>query len=165
MQPFHQRQLKIAYWSVDPKVVDRHTMVIETNLKKFLQFSIETITSLEDKLALGSDLFVINATSVETKHFHQWLESVFRRVPQNNHVWTPALIFSNLGDNELIGIMDLVYQSNWYFDVLSAETTTNLAPRIANLLKIHDHLHELQRYDLRISELENDLERIAQTLE
>ena len=53
---------------------------------------------------------------------------------------------------------------NWYFDIVASDQLDSLPIRVANLLRIHDHLHELHRYSAALSSLTAQTEALKQEL-
>ena len=54
---------------------------------------------------------------------------------------------------------------NWYFDILSMEHIDSMPIRVANLLRIHDHLHELERYQNTLATLNHRVDQLTLDLE
>ena len=55
-------------------------------------------------------------------------------------------------------------QSNWYYDFINPSHLGSLSIRIANLIKIHDHLHELSRYEKELTSLQKQTDQLQQVL-
>ena len=61
--------------------------------------------------------------------------------------------------------MPFAIDENWYFDVIDPDHLDSLPMRVANLLRIHDHLHELSRYEKSLADLQADVRQMQQKLE
>lgn len=164
---FADRVLRIYYWNADPRVVDADRMQLEKLLKRLGDIKLTTIKSLELVPKDGCDLLMIAAHSVPKKEFAKWLMGLRSRIHSNGGIWVPALILADIGFDVLSEILTDVAAENWYFDIIMPSHVESLPIRVANLLRIHDHLHELNRYALAISEVSNrvrDLEVELQRL-
>jgi hypothetical protein len=65
------------------------------------------------------------------------------------------LIVAELPVNEARLLMEHAIKSNWYFDVVRPEHLDSLPVRVANLLRIHDHFHELRRNSETLDRLQD----------
>ena len=59
-----------------------------------------------------------------------------------------------------IGLMTKIVKSNWYYDILSPDENHSIPTRAANLIRIHDHLKELYKYDTMLHDLKNQVEKL-----
>jgi hypothetical protein len=80
-------------------------------------------------------------------------------------IWSPALIMCDVSYTKIGQLIDWAVKINWYFDIVSRDHITSLPIRIINLLRIHDHLHELQRYDSELTTLQGRIDEIEQKLQ
>lgn len=151
---FPRRQIRVCYLPDNPRVVDQESVFIEDSLKQLGDVRIVMLKSLDDPAFKPCDLLVLGATHVEPDHFAQWLKGIERRVSREGAIWTPALIIADPPWTILSQILGDVVATNWYFDVVSIEHVVSLPVRVANLLRIHDHLHELRRYANSVADLE-----------
>ena len=60
--------------------------------------------------------------------------------------------------------MEEIWASNWYFDIIHPDHLTSLPVRIANLLRIHDHLAELHRYEAELGRMQQNIRMIEAEL-
>ncbi len=150
---FSDRVLRIFYWNADPRVVDADRMQLEKLLKRLGDIKLTTIKSLDQLPKDGCDLLIIAAHSVPKKEFPKWLMGLRSRIHSSGVIWVPALILADIGFEVLSEILTEVAAENWYFDIIMPLHVESLPIRVANLLRIHDHLHELNRYAVAISEV------------
>jgi hypothetical protein len=163
------RTLRIVYWPADARVVDQDRARLEQGLRQLGSLQIETLKTLDELAAKPADLLVVAAQTVPGEQFSKWLRSFKERVKNRGGIWTPALILANLPFPILNEVMPEAVQDNWYFDILAADHLASMPIRVANLLRIHDHLHELQRYaatldslSAKVQKLEDELEALKQ---
>lgn len=164
---FADRTLRLFYWNADPRVLDADLMQLEKLLKRLGDVKLTSIKSLDLIPKDGCDLLIIAAHSIPKKEFPKWLMGLRARIHSNGRIWVPALILADVGFEVLADILTDVTAENWYFDILLPSHVESLPIRVANLLRIHDHLHELNRYELAIAEVSNrvkDLESELQKL-
>jgi hypothetical protein len=156
------RSYRIGFLSLEPK----HTSVNREHFKihlKFLQQSdLIELTQLDQNQNMQLDLIVIDATILDTVAFEKWISQLITRMQKPNQIWTPALIMTSLGFDEMLKQLPPAARQNWYFDLVAPGELTSLPIRIANLLKIHDHLHELWRYEQSLRKLQQDVTLLEQ---
>lgn len=162
---FAHRNLRIKYWNHDPKVVDNHRMVLEVHLKKLGDLHIQNVDALDDSKLLPCDLLVIGAHLIEEVHFATWLKGVRKRLIGSGAIWAPALIVSDISFEGLREILPEAVADNWYFDIIAPRHLSSLPIRVANLLRIHDHLHEIKRYSEAIDDINQKVAHLEQKLE
>lgn len=159
------RTLRIVYWPADARVVDQDRARLEQGLRQLGSLQIETLKSLDELAARPADLLVVAAQTVPAEQFSKWLRSFKDRIKGSGGIWTPALILANLPFPVLNEVMPEAVQDNWYFDILAPEHMASMPIRVANLLRIHDHLHELQRYGSTLDSLSGKVQKLEEELE
>jgi hypothetical protein len=162
---FADRVLRLSYWNTDSRVIDADRLQLETSLKRLGDVSVHTVKSLDVVQRDGCDLLIVAAQSVPRKEFAKWLLGFRGRIHSNGKIWVPALILADVGFETLADILADVTSENWYFDILAPSHMDSLPIRVANLLRIHDHLHEISRYETAIAEVSSrvrELERQVQ---
>jgi hypothetical protein len=65
----------------------------------------------------------------------------------------------------VVEVLEQTLNSNWYFDLLHPDHLSSLPVRVANLLRMHDHLHELLRYEKELKRMQADIGRIEAELQ
>ncbi len=143
---FHNRTLRVCYWTAEARVVDAERVEIERHMQRLGDVKVEVIKELEAPSAAGADLLIVAAQKLQGKDFAVWLGGFRKRIQRQGSIWTPALILADVSFDVLSDILAEVTKENWYFDVVAPAHLSSLPIRVANLLRIHDHLHELKRY-------------------
>ncbi len=162
---FPDRALRIAFWNTEPRLVDGNLMSLERNLALFGEVSIKDITGLDDPTFLPCDLLIIAAQGIPEDHFAHWLEKLQQNIKAQGQIWIPALIVSEASFGMLCSIFRNALKQNWYFDVISPRHIDSLPMRVVNLLRIHDHLHELKRYGAVLEDLNEKVIKLENSLE
>ena len=150
---FPSRSLKLCYWNAEARVVDSERMSLEQHLSRLGDVSVSPVASLDSPELSGADLLIVAAQMVPADKFAGWLGGLRRRIQQQGRVWTPALILADVPFDVLSEIWPEVTNDNWYFDIMSPVHMASLPIRVANLLRIHDHLHELKRYASAVDDI------------
>lgn len=147
------RTLRVKYLVADKRFVDADRMVLEKNLRRLTDVELTEIKSVDDSELHPCDLLIVAARHVAAIDFRKWLDGFRKRVKAQAQVRIPALILTDAAFEDLRDILFEAVHENWYFDVIHADHITSLPIRVANLLKIHDHLHEMQRYEQALKDL------------
>jgi hypothetical protein len=157
-----KNQLRACYWNSEKKFFGINKALLEKQLK-FVgrQVSLKELGSLEEMVSSPCDILIVASDHVPHDKFGGWLASIQSKILKNNGIWVPTIFVSSCGFENLLELLTSVYQSNFYFDVVASEHLDSLPIRVANLLRIHDHLHELQRYEQQY----NSLQGAVKTLE
>lgn len=159
------RCLKIAYYNTDPMVVDRLSLILENKIKSLGEFNMLPINSLDDENLKPCDLLIVTAQQIPEEDIGKWLKKLSGRVTRQASIWIPALIISDAPYKTLQNIMPEAIQMNWYFDIVATEHLDSLPIRIANLLRIHDHLHEIKRYQKTVESLQQQTNSLLKEVE
>ncbi|MBC7661677.1 MAG: hypothetical protein H7249_18425 [Chitinophagaceae bacterium] len=155
----------ICSWDLDPKRSDITKLNLERFLKLLPSLQWKKVKGLEAPDFLPCDLAVVYAWHLNQIELQTWLENFEKRWKKQGAIWIPALIVSPLDIGDLVASMDGIWSSNWYFDIIHPDHFLSLPVRIANLLRINDHLHELERYELEMSRMQQDIKAIEAQLQ
>jgi hypothetical protein len=161
---FTDRKIKLRYWNFDSKVLDRHRMSLEVHLRRLGQLDVAQVPALEDPGVETSDLLVIGAHLVEEEHFSQWLRSIRKRLLAQGAIWVPVLILSECSFDSLREMLVESIADNWYFDIIAPRHMASLPIRVANLLRIHDHIQELERYAKALEDITSRVQSLEEEL-
>lgn len=161
---FAHKKIRIRYWNCEPKVLDSHRMTFEIHLKRLGELETVQIGSLDDPAVKTADLLVIGAHLVEIDRFSVWLREVRGRLVSQGAIWTPVLVLSESTFESLAEILLESIADNWYFDIVSPRHLASLPIRVANLLRIHDHLHELKRYGQALEDINQKVAELEKQL-
>jgi hypothetical protein len=139
-------------------------MSIEENLKSLPSIELKEIDGLIASQLQGLDLIVIDAIELDIEDPFQWIEKLFSKIIYNNGIPIPCLVINKAHNLDLaIDIFEHI-RSNWYYDFIHPSHLGSLSIRIANLIKIHDHLHELSRYEKELTSLQKQTDQLQQVL-
>jgi len=165
--PFNRRPIRVRYWNAEARVVDAERLSLESHLRRLGDVSVDAATTLEEAYGATPDLIIIAAPRMAEADFPVWLAGTRKRMQAQNGIWTPVVVLADVGFDVLADQLLAAAADNWYVDVVSPTHVSSLPIRIANLLRIHDHLHELYRYatavndvGLKVQRLEAELERL-----
>ena len=161
---FTERRFRICYLNSAPHVVDIHRASLERNLQLLFQFDVVAINGLNDPSFSPCDLLVVAAERIQGDKFTDWLKSFANRIQRQGSIWVPALIVAEVANAVMRDLIENAVGMNWYFDIVSPDQLDSLPIRIANLLRIHDHLHELRRYSKTIQELTDTVDGLQAEL-
>ncbi len=150
---FANRSLRVCYWNAEAKVLDAEKAELERHLKRLGDVRVEVIKALEAPEGSQADLLIVSAQKLSDKDFPAWLQGFRRRIQAKGSIWTPALILADVSFDVLSEILVEVTADNWYFDVVAPKHLASLPIRVANLLRIHDHLHEMKRYSAALDDI------------
>lgn len=147
------KRLRVCYVDSQKRLVTSQKIVLEERLHTLGAIEFVDLKGLADPKFHPCDLLIVSAESVAEENFPQWVMGLKSQILQQNKIWTPALIVSEVGFETLDHLLKDAVQSNWYFDIVSLQHLDSLPIRVANLLRIHDHLHELKRYNDELAKL------------
>lgn len=159
------RKRRICYWDYESKHFDNFKAQVERYVKSMPDFSLAQVQGLDDPNFKPCDLLIIYSPKLNENEFHQWLEGIHKRIQASSKIWTPGCIVSQQLENTDIQRIHEYADTNWYFDIIHPEHWMSFPIRIANLLRIHDHLHELFRYQEQLTHLQTRVADIEQQLE
>ena len=156
-----KRKLRLCYVDGEKRLFSTAKAQFEKAIGALGPIESVAITSVEDPMLRPCDLLVITADHVPDESIEDWLKNLKRRLHSQAKVPIPTLCFCSLKEKTLIKLIEYTIAENWYFDVIDPNHAASLAIRAANLLRIHDHIHELNRYasalddlQLKVAELE-----------
>ena len=151
---------KIAVWDSQQRFIDSDKAKMEYFLKKILSPQLIEIDGIANLGNETFDLLIASANHLDSHAFVTWMNGLCKKM-ESEHIWTPALIMRSSNFDDLVEVYEKAAASNWYFDIIDPDHLESLPLRIANLLRIHDHIKELKKYDIEVSALKarvDDLE-------
>ncbi len=161
---FPGRSLRICYWNTEARLVDAERMNLESHLRRLGELRVDSVKSLDDPALVPCDLLIVAAQVIPVAEFPVWLQGLKKRIQARNLVWTPALILAEPDFAVLSGILPEIARENWYFDVIAPAHLSSLPMRVANLLRMHDHLHELRRYEDALDDVNQKVKVLEEQL-
>lgn len=157
---FHRR-LKLCYSHSDRRALDSVRAHLDLALRSLGEYDLTPVTGPDDPARSPCDLLLVHAGSVPEADFPAWLTKFSERMERQGDIWIPAIFVAKVEWEILRDVAQKAIRMNWYFDVINPEHLSSLPVRIANLLRIHDHLHELNRYERSLNELSGRLEDLS----
>jgi hypothetical protein len=165
-QDFLQMRRRLCTWDLEPKRADALKLQMERSLRFLPQLDLVRLKALDDPNLLPCDLLVVYAWHLGEEELTTWLSGFEKRLAQQQQgIWIPALIMSSLELSRVAEVLEHTLSSNWYFDLLHPDHLSSLPVRVANLLRMHDHLHEMLRYEKEIKRMQTDISRIEAELQ
>ncbi|MFK7872252.1 MAG: hypothetical protein AB8C84_03640 [Oligoflexales bacterium] len=162
-QPASSR-LRVGHLNLSPNSLNAQAVAIEQALSCLGEISLTELESFDDPKFYPLDLLIVKAEQIPHDELPRWLESFAERVRQQGKIWVPALVLSSCEFDVLQSFMPKARAMNWYFDIVSPQHLASIPIRVSNLLRMHDHLHELGRYEAQIQELQKQLQVVEEKL-
>lgn len=163
---FLQMRRRLCIWDLEPKRTDALKLNVERSLRFLPQLDLVRLKALDDPNLLPCDLLVVFAMHLGEEELITWLGGFEKRMAQQQQgIWVPALILNSCEMTRVVEVLEQTLNSNWYFDLLHPDHLSSLPVRVANLLRMHDHLHELLRYEKELKRMQTDIGRIEAELQ
>lgn len=159
-----KRSIRVCYFNLEPRIVTAAKATLESTIGLLGDVKLQEIQSLEDPQLMPCDLLMISAQHLAPEQIKLYLSGLSTRMKQQASIWIPALIFANLNLSEQTTLISTTLNENWYYDIVHEDHLDSFPMRVANLLKIHDHLHELKRYESSLAELSLKVRSLEQGL-
>jgi hypothetical protein len=138
--------------------------MIETELRRLGAVQLVPIKTLDDPQLQPCDLLVITASYIDPETFTTWLKGIEKRLPVQAGVKIPSIIYADISEAIQRELLRWVVDCNWYFDIVAQDHVSSLPIRVANFLKLHDHLHEINRMNAALQELTMKVDSMEDTL-
>lgn len=151
---FSKKTRRVCYWDSEKMFVNTSKAAFEEQLKNIGSFTFDQLNRLDDPKLLPCDLLVIPSFTLDEQETFRWLKGLHTRIKSQNGIWIPAIIITDAKIEDWSALIQWATELNWYFDIIHPDHFHSLPTRVANLLRIHDHLHELLRYDKTLQELD-----------
>lgn len=159
-----EQPLRLAYYNAHNRELDAYRLILESYLAKLGPFTIKKLKHLQELSAEPCDLLVVAAHRLPEGQFLAWLLGFSDKIIAQGCIWVPALIIADANFETLSEVLEKAVHMNWYFDIMSEAHLASLPIRVANLLRIHDHLHELKRYEKTLETLSQQLAHVTSQL-
>jgi hypothetical protein len=152
------RNYQACFLSLNPKVLTGISAAIESQITKIVPVQVQKIETM-DEVASGTwNLLIVDAQILGDNELSLWIDKLHERMKKNSAVWTPALILSRCTIGASLRILEQMIAFNWYFDIVNPDHLESIPLRIANLIRIHDHLGELNQYRQLLENLQQRVE-------
>jgi hypothetical protein len=164
---FQGRRMRVCSWNASPGFISAASAALEHQLRQLVQVEMVTLKSLSHSAGV-CDLLIISAEGLEDEAFPAWLKSISGRIPNTHGIPVPSIIFGDVPAPIQRELLRWAVEGNWYFDIVDPSHVTSLPVRVANFLRLHDHLHEVRRIsdasrllEARVREVESQLAGIV----
>jgi hypothetical protein len=162
---FKDRTFSVKVWNPTPNMVSALNAAVEIELKKLGHCQIVTVKSLDEIDPTSCDLIVCLAHFIGDEEFPDWIRRVEQRIPMGETIKVPFLIIARLEPFTLRDILSEAVQSNWYFDVVDPDHLPSVSVRMANFIRLHDHLHEVFRMTTAVDVLSKQVRTLEGEIE
>lgn len=166
-QLFDQKRMRVCHWNATPGFVSAASAAIEQQLKLLIKLDLVEVRSLDDQAIKPADVLFISAEGLEDEQYPDWLKGISARIPRAHGIPVPTIIFGNISPAVQSELLRWAVEGNWYFDIVEPGHVSSLNVRVANFLRIHDHLHEIRRMaaasknlEDKVSDMEAQIEQI-----
>ena len=160
------KKLKIGYFDAHPALVSAEKIHLENQFQALSDYELTELKSLAQIDPTQLDLLVVRIGLVDEKETLKWLKGFVSKMSASDSVWVPALVLaSGFELNDIKELFEYAYPQNYYFDIFSGERFEDLAIRGANLVRLHEHMMELERYQKEVAELQKRVEDIESKLD
>ncbi len=154
------RQLRVAYWDHAPRQVNFIKGQLERHLRDLTEISLFDVQGYEQAVQERADLVVVAADHLDAEIFATWFPNLQGKIAKTQGIWVPALILTKLDFAAVHEQFAVAYRDNWYCDLIHPDHLSSLPIRVANLIKMHDHLREMERYQSALSSLEQRVDKL-----
>ena len=137
--------MRVCSWNASPGFLSVASAALDQQLRPLIQVEMVTLKALDEAQALPCDLLIISAEGIDDEQFPVWLKNISTRIPKAHTIPVPALIFATVSPVVQRELLRWAVVGNWYFDIVDPDHVTSLPVRVANFLRLHDHLHEIRR--------------------
>jgi hypothetical protein len=161
---FANRRLRIGYWDSDAKFTNMQKMNFERSLSTLADITLEELKEYDAPNLPDFDVIIIAAPKLSEDRLLAWLRGLVKRMQHPRAIWVPAMIVAPISYQTLAPAMIELTMNNWYFDVVDPESIASVPIRIANLVRIHDHIKELSRYHAELRQLDAKVTSLEQQL-
>jgi hypothetical protein len=159
------RKRRICLWDDSAKHISMTKLNVSKHFSFLPQIDYHQIKSLDDPDFSPCDLLICYVANQDEESFFPWLNKFQNQLKTQNSIWTPVLFICDIGFSTMTHWLHDHANQNWYFDIIHPDHIASLPIRIANLLRIHDHLHELKRYHEQLNAMQSQITAIEKKLE
>lgn len=157
-------KLRVCYVNYDTKILQAEVHALEEKLKQLKDVEIISLSSIEGNDLSTYNLLIFNAISLNDDNFIKWLPTISQKITQKLHIQIPTIFLSHLAFSGLNKIWEQTYAKNWYFDIIHPDHLESIPIRMANLLRIYDHLQEIKKYEREIKTMQKEVALIQETV-
>jgi hypothetical protein len=165
---FKNRRMRVCAWAATPGFASAASAAFDQQLRQFIQLDLVKVKSLDDPQILPADLLIISAEGIDDEVFPDWVKGISARIPKAHSIPVPTIIFGLVAATTQRELLRWAVDGNWYFDIVDPGQLSSLPVRVANFLRLHDHLHEVRRMTeasglmaKKVQDMEQQLQRIV----
>lgn len=165
---FKNRRMRVCTWAATPGFVSSASAALSQQLSQFIQLELVKVRSLDDPQILPADLLIISAEGIDDEAFSTWVRGISARIPRAHAIPVPTIIFGVVLAPTQRELLRWAVDGNWYFDIVDPSQLSSLPVRVANFLRLHDHLHEVRRMTeasrlmaQKVHDMEQQLQRLV----
>jgi hypothetical protein len=153
----------VGIYDPEKRVLNRTKLAIEHAIKRISEVEFISLPSLKPEDISSCDVSIICGPN-DTALTRPWLEKLVQQFSQPQLIRQPVVILSSWNLEQLSEILNFTIQQNWYFDIINPDHIASLPIRLANLIRLHDHLKELANYDRIVRELSDKVQELEANL-
>lgn len=151
------REITVGYLDTQKKFFSSQKGRLEFLLKSFGKIAFREVKSLDDDSLRDCHALLTTADHVPDEDFLKWFLKFEKKVHLMKLIWIPTIILADLELATQKSLLDHSLKSNWYFDIVAGSQLNSLPIRLANMIRIHDHLKELYHYDRELNALQGQV--------
>jgi hypothetical protein len=142
---FNNRRMRVCIWNATPGFISAASAALDQQIRELVQVEMIPLKHLDEPAGTPCDLLIISAEGLDEDHFSSWIQSVGARVPKAQGIPVPSIVFAAVPAPIQREMLRWAVDGNWYFDIVDPDHVASLPVRVANFLRLHDHLHEIRR--------------------
>ena len=96
---------------------------------------------------------IVSALNLSEAELLTWLQKYRKKSLSQKNVLIPLLLIHSNDELSFQSLFDEAFKAKWFFDLCSEKHLSSLIIRAANLIRVHDLLHDLKRRDEMITSL------------
>jgi hypothetical protein len=153
----------LGFCDPERRIIQLAKIFIENCVKRLQDLELAEFTDI--KIAMTHcDALIIAGPNTDAAPI-PWLERLSQEFSSSRiSIMTPVIVVSEWDFDQLNSLIQLVIDDNWYFDILHPDHLSSLPIRVANLIRINEHLREIETYDRLVNELENRVHKLETSL-
>lgn len=155
----------MCLWAATPGFVSSASAALDQQLGQFIQLDLIKVKSLDDPQIKPADLLIISAEGIDDEQFSDWVRGISARIPRAHSIPVPTIIFGVVLAPTQRELLRWAVDGNWYFDIVEPGHLSSLPVRVANFLRLHDHLHEVRRMTEASDLLSNKVQDMERQLQ
>ena len=153
------RIVKTGVLDLEPKFYSNSKATALALLRALTPLKVTLYKALKE-LPRDLDILIIQAEHLSSEDVLSCSDRIRRHLKDNGLQNLPFLLIASPDLDVSQDFLRLSLKENWYSDLIDPHHIESLPPRLANLIRIHDHLRELARYDQVVRDLEERISKL-----